>query len=216
MGRRSHQTDERLVQAAIDLMPTTGLGALKVRQVAARAGVNLGMFHYHFRTKRAFNRRVLQTLYERFFERLTGAIEAAGGGGPRERLRTAVLTIARFMREHRAIVLSMLRDVLDRDPETLAFIRQNFPRHGAIMFRLVRDSQRTGAVRRLPLPAVVAMIAAPQAMPILGVAILERVLANRILGFPVRGLAALVLSDRAMSLRLDLAFRALAPEGARP
>jgi AcrR family transcriptional regulator len=215
MARPSHQTDQRLIDAALELMPKTGLGALKVRQVAARAGVNLGMFHYHFKSKQEFNRRVLQTLYERFFERLTGAIAAAGGAAPRERLRAAVLTLARFAREHRAMMLAIARDVLDRNPETLRFIRENFPRHGMIMFRLVKDCQRAGAIRRLPLPAVVATIAAPQALPVIGVAVLEHVLADRILGFPVRTLAKLLLTDKAMALRLDLSLQAVAPAGGR-
>ena len=215
MARPSRQTDQRLIQAALDLMPASGLGALKVRQVSAKAGVNLGMFHYHFKSKREFNRRVLQALYERFFERLTGAVEAAGGAAPRERLRAAVLTIARFAREHRGLFLAVERDIVDGNREALAFVRENFTRHGMIMYRLIRDCQRAGTIRRLPFPTVVAMIAAPQAMPVLAVAVLERVTAGRFFGLPLGTIARLLLTDRAMALRLDLSLGALAPAGSR-
>jgi len=215
MSRPSHNADERLIQAALDLMPASGLASLRVRQVCTRAGVNLGMFHYHFKSKQEFNRRVLQALYERFFARLTGAVEAAGGAAPRARLRAAVLTIARFAREHRGLFLAVARDLIDGNREVLAFVRDNFARHGRIMYALVRECQRTGAIRRLPFPAVVAMIAAPQAMPVIGVAVLERVVANRFFGFPLSTVARLLLTDKAMALRLDLSLGALAPAGSR-
>jgi AcrR family transcriptional regulator len=209
MARASRKSDEQLIDAALELLPRQGLSALRIRQVAQKAGVNLGMFHYHFKTKQAFNRRVLQALYERFFDRLTGAIESAGGAAPRERLRSAVLAIARFAREHRALFLSIARDLLDGNRETFTFVRENFPRHFRVMYGLMRDCQRSGAIQKLPIPVVIAMIAGPQAMPVLGVAALERVLADRLLGIPLTHLSRLLLTDRAIAARLDLSLRAL-------
>jgi DNA-binding transcriptional regulator YbjK len=45
--KKSEQTRTRILEAALALLPRHGLAALRVRQVAAKAGVNLGMFHYH-------------------------------------------------------------------------------------------------------------------------------------------------------------------------
>jgi AcrR family transcriptional regulator len=33
------------------LLPQTGCAGLSVRKVAERAGINLGMFHYHFKSR---------------------------------------------------------------------------------------------------------------------------------------------------------------------
>jgi AcrR family transcriptional regulator len=215
MARPSHKADEQLIEAALALMPRQGLASLRIRQVARRAGVNLGMFHYHFKSKSAFIRRVLQTFYARFFDRLTQAIGAAEGAPPRDRLRAGMLAIIRFGREHRGHMLSILRDALDGNAEAIAFIRENFPRHIAILYRLLRDAQRAGVIRRLPLPVLLPVLAAPQLVPVMGVAAVERVVAGKLLGFPAAGLAPLLLSDRAITARLDLSLAAVSTGGGR-
>lgn len=209
MARPSHKSDEQLIDAALALMPRQGLSALRIREVARKAGVNLGMFHYHFKSKRAFTRRVFKAFYERFFERLTAAIAAAEGAPPRERLRAGMLAIIRFGRDHRGHMLSILRDVMDGDAEAIAFVRENFPRHIAIMYRLVREAQRAGVLQRLPLPVLLPVLAAPQLLPVVGVAAVERVVAGTLLGFPVAGLARLLLTDRMIAARLDLSLAAV-------
>lgn len=209
MARASQQTDQRLIQAALVLMPRTGVSGMKVRQVAARAGVNLGMFHYHFKSKREFTRRVLRAFYATFFERLTAAIAAAHGGTARDRLRAALLAFIRFAREHRGHMLAILRDVLDGNAEAIAFVRENFPRHITIVFRLLRDAQAAGLIRRLPLPVLVPVLAGPQVLPIVAVAGIERIAGERLLGLPFTALARLLLTDRAITARLDLALAAV-------
>ena len=173
------------------------------------------MFHYHFKSKHAFIRRVLETFYARFFDRLTAALATAEGAPPRERLRTAMLAIIRFGREHRGHMLSLLRDALEGDAEAIAFVRNNFPRHIAIMYRLLREAQGAGVIRRLPLPVLLPVLAAPQLVPVVGVAAVERVVAGRLLGFPVAGLARLLLTDRMIAARLDLSLAAVSPGGGR-
>ena len=62
MSRPSRNVDALLLRAGRELYPETGAAGLSIRKVAERAGVNLGMFHYHFRTKEAFVRQLLQAL----------------------------------------------------------------------------------------------------------------------------------------------------------
>ena len=54
MTRPSQNIDQRLLEAGRRLLPDLGCAALSVRRLAAEAGVNAGMFHYHFRTKDVF------------------------------------------------------------------------------------------------------------------------------------------------------------------
>jgi AcrR family transcriptional regulator len=56
---RVSDTDQRLVDTALEMAKHSGLSNLKLRDVAQKAGVNLGMFHYHFKTKDQFTRAVL-------------------------------------------------------------------------------------------------------------------------------------------------------------
>jgi len=60
MPRPSRNVDERLLAAGRELYPDAGAAGLSIRRIAERAEANLGMFHYHFRTKDQFVRRLLQ------------------------------------------------------------------------------------------------------------------------------------------------------------
>lgn len=47
-AQRGVATRERLIHAAVQLIPELGWGAVTTRKVAARAGVQPGVVHYHF------------------------------------------------------------------------------------------------------------------------------------------------------------------------
>ncbi|MEY9213136.1 TetR/AcrR family transcriptional regulator [Thermobifida halotolerans] len=47
-SERGRQTRQRLVAAAIELIPEVGWAAVTTRRVAERAGVRPGLVHYHF------------------------------------------------------------------------------------------------------------------------------------------------------------------------
>ncbi|MBN1226445.1 MAG: TetR/AcrR family transcriptional regulator, partial [Deltaproteobacteria bacterium] len=49
MPRPSKNTDKRLIQAALKMLPKTGCSGLSLRSVARIADVNPGMFYYHFK-----------------------------------------------------------------------------------------------------------------------------------------------------------------------
>ena len=191
----------------------TGVSGLKVRQVAARAGVNLGMFHYHFGSKREFNRRVLESIYGEFFGRLSGGISEAGAGVPRERLKRALLAIARFGRENRGLLLALLRDLLNEDAEVLGFVRRNFPRHIAILVRLVRECQRAGIMRKCSLPVALTMLAGGIMSAPIGVGMLERVSPGPVFGLLMPALRIAMVSDRALEERVETMLDALRPPG---
>ncbi len=135
MSRPSAHLDRKLVAAARAMLPETGLSGLSVREVARRAGVNAGMFHYHFKSKKAFLHRVLGEVYQDF---LVSFQEAAEGAGPaRERLRRVLIAYAHFGRRHRVFYSMMIRELLNGRPDMIAFAKANFPRHADAMVRLM-------------------------------------------------------------------------------
>lgn len=191
-----------------------GVAALRVRAVARRANVNLGMFHYHFKSRKAFLRRLLQETYEDFFARLS--LESSGTGGPRERLRRALLTFGRFARDNRRLFLALLGDALQGDRLTLDFAGRNIPRHAGVILGLVQEGQEAGELRRLPGPFVLSFVFPALAGPGAVLSILEKAGARRPFGRPLAELETTLLSDRALEDRIDLLLTALAvPKGGR-
>ena len=88
MPRPSRNLDQALLAAGRALLPQRGCSGLSVREVADAAGVNLGMFHYHFKSREAFLKALLQSMYEEMFSQLT--FQGSAEWGPSDNLRAAL------------------------------------------------------------------------------------------------------------------------------
>src|SRR2546423_10457078 len=99
MPRPSRNLDLALLQAGRELFPQAGCAKLSVRAVAERAGANVGMFHYHFKSKDNFLRALLQQVYEEIFAGLSQA--AARPGKAIDGLRGALLAAGPVLAMHR-------------------------------------------------------------------------------------------------------------------
>ena len=211
MARPSRNLDRKLVAAALRLLPERGFAGLKVREVARRAGVNPGMFHYHFKSREAFLHRVLRDVYGDFLASFQEA--AVGPGAPRERLRGVLVAYARFARRNRVFYALMVRELLAGNPEMHAFARRNFPRHVGAMMALMEECRRAGVVSRASAPLSCMFAMSTMGLPNVAATALER---NKVRTLGGRSRAALIremLSDAAIEARADMALAALAPAG---
>lgn len=194
-----------MLQAGRDLFPRAGCAGLSVRAVAEQAGANLGMFHYHFKTKENFLRTLLQQVYEEMF---AGLSDAAAHEGPAiERLRAALNRAAGLMLTHRKVFARVWMDATSGEPVATEFLQANVPRHLALLFGLVQQAQQEGALRPLPPIQCIAMLMGSVAMPILFAAGLVEVV------MPAaafrRNFDAHVMSPAGIAQRVDLALAAL-------
>ena len=213
MARPSQNTDQRLIEAAGEILKHSGLSGMNLRQVAAKAGVNLGMFHYHFKNKDQFTRKVLQESYERFFKEFS--LESGKDGGAREQLRGAVLTLVKFVRDHRRMFLGILQDVLRKDKVVLDFLKTNIPRHGLVIVGLARRCQKEGSIRKAPLPSVMSHLLGANMAPILILTLLEHLDIKDIRFLPVKIFGKTLISDKALSARVDFVLESLGPKSKR-
>ena len=208
MVRPSRNVDAALLAAGRELYPATGMRGLSVRKVAEKAGVNLGMFHYHFRTKDAFLRALLSGVYEAMFAEL--APVAAQDAQPAEALRAALGILGRFARDHRLLLRRLLADALNDEPVALAVGAANLPRHVGVVMALVLAGQRRGVFRAVSPPQALAFIAGAIGAPILlGTAVAEHASPALRDAFE-QG----VLTDRALAERIDLVLAGLAAPAA--
>lgn len=213
MPRPSQNLDRKLVAAALELLPEAGFAGLTVREVARRARVNVGMFHYHFKSREAFLHRVLWDVYGDFLSSFQEAAEAPGS--PRERLRRVLIAYAAFARRNRVFYALMMRELLSGNPEMLAFAKRNFPRHAEVMMRLMEECRKAGVVRELP-PMMSCMFAmSTMGVPNVAATALERNGMKSIGGLPVGKVIDGLLSDETIGVRADMVLAALAPEKKR-
>jgi AcrR family transcriptional regulator len=203
MPRPSQNVDQLLLDAGLELLPETGCAGLSVRRLTEHAGVNLGMFHYHYKNKDNFVRAVLQRLYETMFADLSLQVDARRP--VLHNLREAVTLLARFGRDRHALLLRMAADALAGEAAVREFFRDNLPRHIAVVAQLVVQAQAEGVLAKAPPPEVVAFLAGAVGAPVLiGGVVLQHAPPEAAVQIDRH-----VMSDAAIARRLDFALRGL-------
>lgn len=206
MARPSQNIDQRLLEAGFELLPQTGCRGLSARKLAEHAGVNLGMFHYHFKSKENFIRILLEQMYEQMFSLLV--IKSGEGDSPLQHLRNALLVLAHFGRTNRRLLQRIFADAIAGEPVAIEFLQANIPRHLAVVAHLLDEAQRNGQIVNAPLPQVIAFLAGSIMAPVLlGTAMLADNMLPQAVGAM---LEQEVLSKKAMEQRIDFALRGLA------
>lgn len=208
MPRPSRNLDRALIAAGRALLPSVGCAGLTIRQVCEAAGVNIGMFHYHFKTREAFVRAVMQETYDQMFHRFSLEAVRPVEAGPEDVLRSAFRVIGRFLRDNHQFIARVWADAMCGDPVARDFLRDNIPRHGQVILALIAQGQASGALRPMPLPQALGFCMGAIVAPLLfGGAMVEGG------GLPrpaSRSIANAVLSEAALDERIDLALAALA------
>jgi len=211
MARPSQNIDRRLLDAGMELLPQTGCRGLSARKLAEHAGVNLGMFHYHFKTRDNFIRTLLGQVYERMFSMLV--LRAQEGATPVQKLRDALLVLAQFGRKHRLLLQRIFGDALGGETVAVEFLQTNVPRHLAVLAGLIGEAQRAGEIVAVPLPQAVAFLAGSVMAPVLlGAAAIESGMLPATAGAMVE---RDVLSKKAIEQRIEFALRGLAVDTRR-
>lgn len=206
MARTPGNAEKLLIDAGMKIVSRQGCSGLRIRDVADRAGVNLGMFHYHFRSKKRFTRRLLQEMYEDFFSQLT--VASREGKDSITQLRNSLRTMARFIRDHRDFYAVLMKDILNADPEVLLFIRQNVPRHAAVVGNLLERCQKEGELVKLPFPQAMSFIMSGLNFPNIVAGMIEGMGLGDL---PLMAKANQIMSDRAIEQRLDMILKGMKP-----
>ncbi len=204
MARPSQQIDQALLRSGRTLYPVLGAAGLSQRRLAEHAGVSPGMFHYHFASKDAFLRALLQQLYEEMFAKLSA--DTAHAGPALERLSDGLYGLARFVREQRPLLQRLALDAANGVAVAREFLEANVPRHMALLAGLLEEARRSGELppTRHPLQRVAYLLGAVLApmvvLPALGS-----------LGVPLPGpsVDTQVTGDAAIRRRIRVALAAL-------
>jgi AcrR family transcriptional regulator len=204
--RPSRNVDQLLIQAGHELLVQTGVRGLSIRQLTEHAGVNLGMFHYHFKTKDVFVRALLEQKYNDMFVNLQ--MKSKGNASALENLRASINVLARFARDNRLLLVRLLADAAAGESVALDFLRANMPRHLHVEIDLIKQAQKDGVLKTLPIPQALAFLVGAVGAPIMvGTAISQTSFSHA----PVRKqLEQFVFTDAAIAERVDMALAGMA------
>jgi AcrR family transcriptional regulator len=205
--------DQKLLDAAGEMIDRTGISGLRLRDVAKHAGVNLGMFHYHFETKEKFVQRLLQRIYDDFFREFS--LESQAGASPLARLRRALVTFGRFARDHRSLFIALMSEVLRGDKNCVQYCKTNIPRHAGVIADLILQCQQAGEIKNISVPVALSFVMGGMGTPNIAVSLIERFGSRRSPTWTSEQLQNMFLSDQAIEQRVDLVLSALVIEKGR-
>lgn len=205
MARPSQDLDQALLASGLALYPSLGCKGLSMRRVAEHAGTRPAMLHYHFESKDAFLRAVLQGVYERLFERISTSRTEQGAA--LQRLRGALVVLTSFAREHRELLGRLLLDAATGETVVQEFLAANVPRHFSIVWELLQEAERDGSLRPMAPWQRLFFLMGSVGVPLLLAALLTQMTA---IPKPLLDrLQRQVLGPKATEQRIDLALDAL-------
>ncbi|HXJ34821.1 MAG TPA: TetR family transcriptional regulator [Candidatus Eisenbacteria bacterium] len=150
-ARGSEGARERILAAALDVFAERGFEGARTREIAERAGANLGLIKYYFDDKE----RLWKAAVGRAFEELTaGFADGAGGSGrdePLAWLERNLRQFVRFVARHPEF-MRLMNDEGKRDSRRMRWLADRFvrPMAEAVGAHLER-AQAEGLVPPIPL-----------------------------------------------------------------
>lgn len=94
--KRAEETRELLLDAGIELFSSLGFEGVSVRTVESHAGVQRGLVAYHFETKEAFWKQVVDRVFRRLIERNAQVVDLMEALPLRERMQLYVTMFVQF------------------------------------------------------------------------------------------------------------------------
>lgn len=148
-GSGDDSTRERILTAALPAFAEHGFEGARTRDIAERAGCNLGLIKYYFGSKEKLWEAAVTRAFDELQAELAGAFEARAGQDERQQLETIVRRFVRFVARNPAF-MQVMNDEGKRNQRRMRWLVNRFVRP---MFDVLRDrveaAQRRGLVPRI-------------------------------------------------------------------
>jgi AcrR family transcriptional regulator len=137
---------DKLLKEGLAIARRSGLRAVTVRGVAARARVNLGSFVYHFGSREAFIAELLERWYAPLMSGMQIAVDV--DRPPLERLRDMLLQLVDWVRANNGVIAHIVMDAASGESAARKFVASLEQRHPALLLQAITAAQAAGELRR--------------------------------------------------------------------
>lgn len=137
---------DKLLKEGLAIARRSGLRAVTVRGVAARARVNLGSFVYHFGSRDVFVAELLERWYAPLMSEMQIAVDV--DRPPLERLREMLLQFADWVRANNGVIAHIVMDAASGETAARKFVASLEQRHPALLLQAITAAQAAGELRR--------------------------------------------------------------------
>ena len=107
---RSIQTQDKLLDAALDAFSENGFKGTSTRDIASRAGVHHPLITYHFKNKETLWRAAMNRVFLKFGAALVQSIKDAEGQSPRQRMASMIRAYVHYAAANPALHKLMLQE----------------------------------------------------------------------------------------------------------
>ena len=136
-------TRERILEAALHAFSELGYDGATTREIARRAGVNLGLIKYYFDGKERLWREAVSRAFDELREGLGDALREAGSFDDRERMRLLTRRYVRWVARHPEFI-RLMHDEGKRDSPRMRWLAD---RHVRPIFETTVAAMRSGQER---------------------------------------------------------------------
>lgn len=151
---RSQQTEERILQMAMEVFIEKGWHGARMQEIADRAGINKALLHYYFRSKE----NMYETIFKMVFTKFMRGMEQALGSSPafKDVLRNFIETIISILSQNPRIPLFLVRELSEGGTKVPKIIRdiieQQKLKAPELMFRAITTAREKGEIAHVDDP----------------------------------------------------------------
>ena len=138
-------TRQAIVNAAQELFAHKGFQSTTVREIAARAGVNIAMVYYYFQTKEKLYRTIIEDSFQSLAQLLIACVEA--DRKVEENLYCLIKVFIGFFAENRILHRIMLREIAARSEHIEVIVKKYISRNFALINGVLQEGVRGGVFR---------------------------------------------------------------------
>lgn len=205
MSRKSTHTDKKLFDQGRKLLIKKGASQLSVREVCDKAGVNLGMFNYHFGSKDKFIEQILLDIYESFL----ADFELVESDTKLDTLELQLTLMARFARDNRHLILVLLNDVLNGEKAVQKFAKSKMRKHFMILAKTLKSCQKSGEIIDAPIPLLLTQIAGSIGLSNLIPEVLSHLGINKVFDLGLKAVTNKLITDEAIEQRVKIVIQGI-------
>ncbi len=138
----SGTTEERILDAAMQVFAEVGFDGARVDEIARRANANKAAIYYHIGDKEAVYTVVLQRVFTGFVRHVIETVEAERS--PEERLRAYIRTIAKNIRQHPYLPTIMMREFASGAKHLPGAIVAEMTKMIGLLAKILHDGEAQG------------------------------------------------------------------------
>ena len=203
----ANSSREALLRVGLEMAQASGFRSITVRGLCQRAEANTGSFVYHFGTRQAFVRELIETWYAPLFAQLM--LQFDRQAEPLDRLQAMLRQLLGFLVTNANFIAQLLQDAIAGEEAVRQFISELSPRHPRLILQCIKEAQQAGQLCAAPPMHVMMFVMSSLGLPVIlhamttGHALLPDVLRKSLENFaadPVH-----------LEQRLQWAFKGLAP-----